>query len=277
MQSGMRPGRVSADIARGSRAVLAMVILALSVSALASLTSRAAELKVIDSTQAPWPSIGRVNVAGFRSTSMCTGTLIAPTIVLTAAHCLHNMRTLKPFPADDVLFLAGVRRDQFAARLEAACFRTTEGFAPAKKPRLGDIHKDVGIIILKKASTLPPIPPLEPQDGATLDAQTIFQSAGYRRSRRYLPTLVPACRVLGTAEESWITDCTTENGASGGPLLLETPAGWRVAGVMSARVDDNRSAIVPFSAWQDLLETLSCDPAGTTSGPALRSSLPGED
>ncbi|MDN3719670.1 trypsin-like serine protease [Roseibium salinum] len=83
-----------------------MAILALSVSALAPSISRAAELEVIDSTQAPWPSIGRVNVAGFRSTSMCTGTLIAPTVVLTAAHCLHDLRTLKPFPADDVLFFS---------------------------------------------------------------------------------------------------------------------------------------------------------------------------
>ncbi|MDN3719671.1 hypothetical protein QW131_12050 [Roseibium salinum] len=115
-----------------------------------------------------------------------------------------------------------------------------------KKPTLGDIQKDVGVIILKEASTLPPVPPLQLRDASALGAQTSFQSAGYRRSRRYLPTLVPACRVLGTAEESWITDCTTESGASGGPLLLETPGGLRVAGVMSARIDDNRSAIVPF-------------------------------
>jgi len=229
-------------------------------SPLSLLPAEAAELQVIDSTEAPWPSIGRVNVAGYRSLSMCTGTLIAPNVVLTAAHCLYNKRTLKPFPVDDLLFIAGVRRDEYAARLEAACFRTLKGFMPAKQAKLTDIRRDAGIVILKEASSLPPIPPLGGREAKDLSRQTRFQSAGYRRSRRYLPTLVPNCKVLGRTEEIWITDCSAEQGASGGPLLVETAAGLRVAGIMSAKIDEDRSAIVPFSLWRDLLENPSCPP-----------------
>ncbi|WP_208987461.1 trypsin-like serine peptidase [Roseibium marinum] len=246
----------------------AATLLAACLSIFALGPADAAKLQVIDSTEAPWPSIGRVNVAGYRTTSMCTGTLIAPNIVLTAAHCLYNKRTLKPFAVDDLLFIAGVRRDEYAARLEAACFRTAEGFAPSTDVKLADIRNDVGIIILKEASSLAPVPPLSLQQAARLTKDTRFRSVGYRRSRRYLPTVVPACRVLGNAEESWVTDCSAESGASGGPLLVETPDGPRVAGVMSARIDKERSAIVPFFNWQALLENPSCGQTQSLSGAA---------
>lgn len=231
------------------------------------------ELKVIDSIDPPWPSIGRVNIAGFRSTAMCTGTLIAPDIVLTAAHCLYNKSTRKPFPIEDLLFMAGVRRDEYSARLEPACTITAAGYEPRQNPRLREVHKDVGIILLKEPSTLPPVPVLSLDEATVLTKDTRFQSAGYRRSRRFLPTVVPACRVMGTAEDSWVTDCASEAGASGGPLLVETPNGLRVAGIMSAKIDAVRSAIVPFLEWQDLLANPSCSGDSAPATPPLRSSF----
>ncbi|WP_298818136.1 trypsin-like serine protease [uncultured Roseibium sp.] len=233
----------------------------------ASFAQTDRRLEVIDSKQDPWPSIGRVNVAGYRTTSMCTGTLIAPNLVLTAAHCFYDKRTLKPFPTKDVLFIAGVRRDEFAARLEAACLLTAKGYQPKKQPQLRDVRYDIGLIVLKQRSDLHPIAPLEIAEAKSLSKETRFQSAGYRRSRRYLPTLVKDCKVLGTREDSWVTNCPSESGASGGPFLAETDKGPRVAGVMSAKLNEERSVIVPFLEWQDLLKNPSC-----TVDPAVKSS-----
>ncbi|ASP33215.1 serine protease [Labrenzia sp. VG12] len=267
--SGKRPAH--GGIRRSAR------LAGLMLSALVALPAEAVELKVIDSTDAPWPSIGRVNVAGYRSTSMCTGTLIAPNLVLTAAHCLYNKNTLRPFPVDDLLFMAGVRRDEYAARLEIACVHPDADYVPRKRPKLRDVHDDVGLIVLKEPSTLPPVPALSLEEAAVLTKDTRFQSVGYRRSRRFLPTVVEDCKVMGTAEDSWVTNCASEAGASGGPLLVQTPDGLRVAGVMSAKIDDVRSAIVPFFEWQELLEKPSCGGAEGAEVPALRLSTDASD
>ncbi|MEO1113475.1 MAG: trypsin, partial [Pseudomonadota bacterium] len=80
-----------------------------------------------------------------------------------------------------------------------------------------------------------------------------------RRSRPYLPTVVSSCSVLGSQEDVWITDCNTESGASGGPLMVNTIFGPRVAAVMSSKINDERSIVVPFPEWQELIATASCE------------------
>lgn len=221
-------------------------------------------LEVIDSQDPPWSSIGRVNVAGFNTRSMCTGTLVAPRIVLTAAHCLFSKKTLKPLPVGDVLFIAGLRRDRYAERLEAECYLTGSHFKPTRNPALKDLKEDFGIIVLKSPSRLDPVPELSRDAARDLGEDTLLRSAGYRRSRRFLPTAVNDCRIVANTSGVWITNCPTENGASGGPLLVETAQGPRVAAITSARIDDNHSAVVPVHRWRDLLANAQCDaaPAG---------------
>lgn len=258
----MRPMRRKHRLRRSGGWLLACasVFMALACTPFAAQPVHAkGELKVIDSTDYPWHSIGRVNRAGYKSVSSCTGTLIAPNLVLTAAHCIVSSKTKKKLPADEVLFIAGVRRDEYAARLEAECLIVPDGYVPAGRPKISDLHKDLGLIVLKEPSTLFPLPPLTPDESRRLPKTTRFLSVGYRRSRPYLPTVVSSCSVLGSQKDVWVTDCNTESGASGGPLMVNTIFGPRVAAVMSSKINDERSVVVPFPEWQDLIASASCD------------------
>jgi protease YdgD len=79
--------------------------------------------KIVESRDAPWPAIGQVNVSAYRFQLRCTGSLVAPDLVLTAAHCLIDPFTKKPFPLHQIHFLAGVRGSEWLAHSQRADVR----------------------------------------------------------------------------------------------------------------------------------------------------------
>jgi protease YdgD len=66
----------------------------------------------------PWSAIGRVNVRG-RGVEFCTGTLIAPSTVLTAAHCFWNKRTRRWANPCSIDYLAAYSLSRYLAHSKA--------------------------------------------------------------------------------------------------------------------------------------------------------------
>ena len=213
--------------------------------------------KILDTWESPWSAIGRINVAGYRTKSMCTGTLIAPDLVLTAAHCLYDSRTGKAHLLSKLNFVAGVRRDKYLAHTTAKCTDTLPDYSFSAKPSLKQAAQDVAVVVLAKPLNIAPFP-LAKQ--ATEQVPDQLTSAGYARDRPFLLATDSTCKPLKSNKSLWLTDCDTNYGGSGGPVIVQENDELRVAAIMIGSAKKRFSIAVPISVWRDLPQAArSCE------------------
>jgi protease YdgD len=233
--SGSRPALLAAH---DDRPVNARAGLALAAALLAACPARAqpqiprAERpglgatearRPVDMAQAPWRSLGRVQTElGAR----CTGTLVAPDRVLTAAHCLvaPTGQLLQP---RSVHFLLGYDAGRFAAHGRAAALEIAPGYEPARRGPFG-----ADWALLRLETPLPgPVLPLRP---ATLGLPVAL--GGYQQDRAEKLMADLDCPLRGLVPDGTRLllrhGCAGTRGASGAALLQRSPDGdWQIIGV----------------------------------------------
>jgi hypothetical protein len=90
----------------------------------------------VDPNPPPWNAVTKVQTnIGTR----CTGVLIAPSVVLTATHCLYNPRTRALLQPVSLHVLFGFERDNYRQHLLVARYQLGPGFMPGlRQPQPGD-------------------------------------------------------------------------------------------------------------------------------------------
>ncbi|WP_165354519.1 serine protease [Tropicimonas sp. IMCC6043] len=185
-----------------------------------------------EAEQATWNAVGRVNIAGLKRRSMCSGTLVAPDLVLTAAHCLFRPDGHAARPVD-VHFVAGWRGGAFAAHRQAAEIIFHPDYAPSLPPLAERVVYDVAFLRLDTpivAAEATPVPLADlPADPGPL---TII---GYRRDRPHALSRQQGCAIRWRDAGVLGLDCPVMEGSSGAPVLAAGPDGWRVVALVAAR------------------------------------------
>ncbi len=182
-----------------------------------------------------WQAVGRVNLIG---TGFCTGTLIAPNLVLTAAHCMYDKRTGERVETKNVEFLAGWRDGRAAAIRGAKRVVIRKGYRYKNTRRLDRVAADIALIELDSPISNSRIKPFawaaRPRVGQ------IVQVVSYSKEHAQNPTLQEACEVLGRDPSVLVLSCQVTYGASGSPIFVLENGVPRIASVISAKAE-----------WQD--------------------------
>lgn len=162
--------------------------------------------------------------AGGEAVGSCTGTIVMPRVVLTAAHCLdQDVRSVRVWPGTGPEF-------------EAASFVHYPGYV------FNQSGFDVGVIFMAEDLPRTPVPLLLSRDGKLGETAII---AGWGRDENSITTSLRA----GSTTLSAVTTTFLQtqyappsssvcSGDSGGPIMLQENGRWSIAGITSATSSD---------------------------------------
>lgn len=207
--------------------------------------------QLVADNAAPWSSVGRFNFGGYRDLGFCTGTLVRPDKVLTAAHCFFHTRTGKRLPDASFRFVLGLMRDSYLGLGRIKCVNIYKGYDPDHPER----GRDAAIVVLDKPLNQPV---MAISTSGSLAKGQVVSHAGYGSDRPYRLVLHKNCKVEVAEESLALTTCDAVHGQSGGPVLVEEEGQPKLAAIMSGIIEGKGSVVVTAAAWRDMIDGASC-------------------
>ncbi|TKA94867.1 trypsin-like serine protease [Cereibacter changlensis] len=200
-----------------------------------------------------WNAVGKILLGrkGF-----CTGTLIGPQRVLTAAHCLYDKDSGLRIEPSEIQFLAGWRNGR------AEAYRQVRRAVPHPLYSFGGLEQiervefDIAVLELDQPIRQPSILPfatgLRPETGDEVGV------VSYAQDRSEAPALQEVCHVLGRQPAVLVLSCNVDFGSSGAPIFSMQGGVAQVVSVVSAKADvEGRKVALGTALQEPLAEVLA--------------------
>jgi V8-like Glu-specific endopeptidase len=193
-----------------------------------------ARLKRLDSgvDAAAWEAVGRLDVGG---KGFCTGALIAPRLVLTAAHCLFDSQTKERINHNQVQFLAGWRNGRAGAYRDVRRAVVHPDYVYDGRVSSDRVRNDLALLELQRPIRNTTIKPFgtaaRPRPGDSVGV------VSYAKERSEAPSLQEVCTVLTQQEGVLVTSCSVDFGSSGAPIFTFLNGEAHIVSVVSAKAE----------------------------------------